>query len=240
MENQNRSDLDNRIAAWRRQLLAKEVIQSDEADELESHLRISMGVLMEQGLSPDEAFLVAQKRLGLVEQLHGEYEKINGHRFWGCKIAWMIGGYLGITLIMGLIKVIASASVFVGKIYPLDGNQMGWVYSIATLAMLTAFIALTTWVSTGTIPLPQLQDRLCSYSVRKKSVLLLILLSVVAGLDIGRSVLPVKLYSVHEVGQYYLVTNYLSLFLRIALPLVWVVVALKIIKKNRATQMQVE
>ena len=170
MEDQNSNELNQSIAAWRRQLLASEAIQPEDADELETHLRASVTQLMEQGLSPDEALLVAQHRLGTVEQVQGEFEKINEHRYWGHRFLWMIVGYLGISLVMTSIKLAASISVLFGKFYALNGIQMGWMHNIATLALFTAFMTGLYGVSTGTIQLPYLLDKMHQYNNRVKII----------------------------------------------------------------------
>lgn len=66
-------DLDVRIAQWREPLLRNGSFYADEVDELESHLRESVDGLVKTGLSEDEAFLVAARRLGSRKELKVAY-----------------------------------------------------------------------------------------------------------------------------------------------------------------------
>ena len=49
-----------------------------DADELESHLREQIADLEAAGLAEDEAFLIAVKRLGQVDQLTAEFAREHG------------------------------------------------------------------------------------------------------------------------------------------------------------------
>lgn len=56
--------LEQRIAEWRTYLCRRQAIHAYDVDELEDHLRDQIGALADAGLSEDEAFLVAVKRMG--------------------------------------------------------------------------------------------------------------------------------------------------------------------------------
>ncbi len=51
--NDARFNLETAIATWRRFLLSERSISSEDADELESHLRDEVDVLLDQGLDPE-------------------------------------------------------------------------------------------------------------------------------------------------------------------------------------------
>ncbi len=74
--------LDAQIAAWRRYLGAHRAISVDDADELESHLRDQITELGRAGLNPDEAFLIAVRRVGAVDQLSWEFAREHSDRLW--------------------------------------------------------------------------------------------------------------------------------------------------------------
>lgn len=59
-------DLATSLAAWRRSLTG---LAPDDIAELESHLLDSMGELQKSGLSEEEAFLIARRRLGKPEEI---------------------------------------------------------------------------------------------------------------------------------------------------------------------------
>ena len=56
--------LEPQIEAWRGHLRKSRTITGQDAAELEDHLREQIASLRDDGLSGDEAFLVAVKRLG--------------------------------------------------------------------------------------------------------------------------------------------------------------------------------
>ncbi|WP_369742923.1 permease prefix domain 1-containing protein [Pseudidiomarina sp. PP-1MA] len=74
--------LTQNIAEWRRYLLRQSAIQEEDADELESHLRDEIDVLIGAGLAADEAFLVATKRLGQIAAISHEFAEVHAGRLW--------------------------------------------------------------------------------------------------------------------------------------------------------------
>jgi hypothetical protein len=74
--------LEEQVAAWRAHLLKSKAITAHDAEELEDHLRERIASLEAQGLSGDEAFLVAVKRLGAVDALTQEFAREHSHRLW--------------------------------------------------------------------------------------------------------------------------------------------------------------
>src|SRR3990172_1923309 len=56
--------LEEQIEQWRSYLRNRRAIHTVDIAELEDHLREQIGALSAAGLAPDEAFLVAVKRLG--------------------------------------------------------------------------------------------------------------------------------------------------------------------------------
>lgn len=75
------SDLEAQISAWRGFVEKRQSIGAD-VDELESHLRDRIDALTASGLSDDEAFLVAVKRLGRVDELSREFAREHSERLW--------------------------------------------------------------------------------------------------------------------------------------------------------------
>ncbi|MBX3098259.1 MAG: hypothetical protein KF761_01645 [Salinibacterium sp.] len=76
------SVLDTHIAQWRAAILRGGAVSSDDADELESHLREQADELVAAGLSEDEAFLVAVRRLGEVNRITAEFAREHSDRLW--------------------------------------------------------------------------------------------------------------------------------------------------------------
>ncbi|MFM9877522.1 MAG: permease prefix domain 1-containing protein [Rhodoglobus sp.] len=74
--------LDTRIAEWRTAMLRGGAVTSEDADELEAHLREQSDDLVATGLSDDEAFLVAVRRLGAVNRITAEFAREHSDRLW--------------------------------------------------------------------------------------------------------------------------------------------------------------
>ncbi|MDH6180107.1 hypothetical protein M2152_000289 [Microbacteriaceae bacterium SG_E_30_P1] len=74
--------LDEQIAAWRKALLRSDAVTDADADELEEHLRDQASDLAAAGLTDDEAFLIAVRRIGQVDAVTAEYAREHGDRLW--------------------------------------------------------------------------------------------------------------------------------------------------------------
>jgi hypothetical protein len=74
--------LEKQIDAWRTHLRKSRAITGPDAKELEDHLREQVASLSAGGLSEDEAFLVAVKRMGAVDALTREFAREHSDRLW--------------------------------------------------------------------------------------------------------------------------------------------------------------
>ena len=74
--------VESQIAEWRRFVGSAPAVNGQDLDELESHLRDQIIELGEAGLSEDEAFLVAVKRMGDVDSLSREFAREHSNRLW--------------------------------------------------------------------------------------------------------------------------------------------------------------
>jgi hypothetical protein len=74
--------LEAQIAQWRDYLRRRQAIHAVDVAELEDHLREQVAVLTEAGLSGDEAFLVAVKRMGDLDTLSREFAREHSDRLW--------------------------------------------------------------------------------------------------------------------------------------------------------------
>jgi hypothetical protein len=74
--------VEEQIAAWRAYVARRDAIAGRDVDELEDHLRDQIGRLEASGLAPDEAFLVAVKRMGGVDELSREFAREHSERLW--------------------------------------------------------------------------------------------------------------------------------------------------------------
>ncbi len=74
--------IEAQIGEWRSYLLRRRTIHDVDVDELEDHLRSQIAELAATGLSGDEAFLVAIKRLGGINDLSREFARERSSRLW--------------------------------------------------------------------------------------------------------------------------------------------------------------
>lgn len=74
--------IEEQINQWRSYLLRRRAIHSVDVTELEDHLRQELAALVKAGLSSDEAFLVAVKRMGSIDALSREFAREHSERLW--------------------------------------------------------------------------------------------------------------------------------------------------------------
>src|SRR5687768_9402641 len=74
--------LETQIEQWRSFLGRRREIHAVDLDELEDHLRVEIDTLLDAGLSPDEAFLVAVKRMGAQDAIANEFAREHSERLW--------------------------------------------------------------------------------------------------------------------------------------------------------------
>ncbi|WP_241843069.1 permease prefix domain 1-containing protein [Agromyces albus] len=74
--------VEHQIDRWRAAVLRGRAVDGGDADELEGHLREQIEELESAGLSGDEAFLIAVKRLGEVDLITAEFAREHSDRLW--------------------------------------------------------------------------------------------------------------------------------------------------------------
>jgi hypothetical protein len=75
-------DLEAQFAQWRHYVQRRRELSRPDAEELEDHLRGSVDELVAAGLHADEAFLVAVKRMGSLDDLSREFAREHSERLW--------------------------------------------------------------------------------------------------------------------------------------------------------------
>ncbi|MGH3900629.1 MAG: permease prefix domain 1-containing protein [Pseudonocardiaceae bacterium] len=75
-------ELEAQFAQWRHYVQRRPELQPSDADELEDHLRGCVDELVAVGLRADEAFLVAVKRMGSLDDLSREFAREHSERLW--------------------------------------------------------------------------------------------------------------------------------------------------------------
>ena len=74
--------LEEQIAQWRAYVRRRQALHGLDVEELEGHLRDQLVALTEAGLTGDEAFLVAVKRMGSLDALSREFARAHSERLW--------------------------------------------------------------------------------------------------------------------------------------------------------------
>jgi hypothetical protein len=81
-ENENGTELETQMAEWRAYMLRRRAVSDSDVDELEDHLRERVADLTGTGLHADEAFLIAVKRMGRMDELSREFAREHSDRLW--------------------------------------------------------------------------------------------------------------------------------------------------------------
>jgi hypothetical protein len=105
MATQTRFDLNAAIENWRNELAAQAQLTPDNRRELEKHLADSVTDLHGRGLSEEESFWLAQRRIGQPRQLAEEFVKANPAKVWRERAFWMVLGLLAFSLWQRLVDM---------------------------------------------------------------------------------------------------------------------------------------
>ena len=152
METTASFDLNGAVQLWRENLSQSPAFRSENLNELESHLRDSIATLQTHGLSAEEAFMVAAKRIGQGGSLESEFGKLNGTAVWLDRLFWILIGYQVWTFIAGAIGLITRNALFFGLYglhYDFKSNGHTIPITLFTLVSLVGFagsLALCWWL----------------------------------------------------------------------------------------------
>ncbi|MHA6511418.1 permease prefix domain 1-containing protein [Tessaracoccus sp. Z1128] len=116
--------LEDQIGQWRAWVLRRGAAIAPDIDELEDHLRGQVGELTSAGLTADEAFLVAVKRMGSLDVLSREFAREHSDRLWK-QLVLGGEGTEGLTrrMVVGLLFAVAAALAV--KLPALLGIEVG-------------------------------------------------------------------------------------------------------------------
>lgn len=144
--------MEAQFAQWRHYVQRRPELQRSDADELEDHLRGCVDELVSVGLRADEAFLVAVKRMGRLDDLSREFAREHSERLWKQLALTGESNSLGAEirsrgdlLAMVVCAAGAAASVKVPELFGMRLAEDGWFYgpnaSLFALPWLAAFLA---------------------------------------------------------------------------------------------------
>src|SRR4051812_23637656 len=89
METQTRFDLNAAIAEWQEELAGQPDLTPVVRRELETHLRDTVTGLQGRGLSNEESFWLARRRVGRPQELSEEFAKADPAQVWRERVFWM-------------------------------------------------------------------------------------------------------------------------------------------------------
>jgi hypothetical protein len=144
-------NLSRAIQNWRQALTESPAIRPDNLDELETHLRDCITGFEAKGLSAEEAFFIATRRLGRPETLAQEFGKVNAATVWRDRALWMLAGMLFLTVGWDLSSTVSSALTYLGSTMSSNGLALGW-WSVAGKFTTLGLVAAVFWrLATGRI-----------------------------------------------------------------------------------------
>lgn len=152
MENPTSFDLNRTILRWRESLAQSPAFRRENLDELETHLRDSVAALETRGLSTEESFLVAAKRIGGVKTLAAEFHKVNPQSVWLDRILWMLIGIQVWGCVVGFTNSASSGVLSLGLVgssfdFANHGQVLPTVlYTFIRLLGLVASFAFCWWL----------------------------------------------------------------------------------------------
>ncbi len=149
--------LEAQIAEWRQFLHRRRAIDDRDGVELEDHLRGEVAALTDAGLSSDEAFLVAVKRMGSLDDLSREFAREHSERLWkqlvvgeredspAARLAARTDGFVAVGL--------AISAALLLQLLPLSGYRMDdpgpFIWRNGILLVLAHVVAYFAWKRSG-------------------------------------------------------------------------------------------
>jgi hypothetical protein len=145
-------ELETQFAQWRQYVLRRRELQPFDADELEDHLRGSVDELVIAGLSPDEAFLVAVKRMGSLDELSREFAREHSERLWKQLVLTSDDGgpvagtrsrrdrWVTVACVLGAVVSVKVPALF-GQSFADDGSFYARNFTLFALPWLAAYLA---------------------------------------------------------------------------------------------------
>ncbi|NLW83023.1 MAG: hypothetical protein GXY41_01250 [Phycisphaerae bacterium] len=228
------------IEGWKQELAGRQTMIASDIEELEAHLQDEMDSLSIAGLSEEESFVIASRRIGNPDSICQEFAKINATVIWRNRFFWMI---MGIVLIQ-IISKFASFFAFIGTI--IGCQLIGWNPLIVGVISAGIQFAIMLWLCLGlyfaAVKLSVFQRLRQKTQIR--IIIVVIGLNVLLGVLLNLGVrfwytaLLVRL-GAEKVGQIAIGDTYKAFGLSILWPIVWLTLLIWLMpKKTPAEQRQ--
>ncbi len=148
---------DREKAMWdlRNQLATSDALSGDDLLELEGHLLDELDALALRGLSEEEAFLIAARRLGEPSAIAREYAKGHPIRTWRAPLFWSSAGAVLVLAGMALINSAMILTFSLGSRFNMNFalmNVLVWAEAFAAPAAFLAIAALYVRARPASVP----------------------------------------------------------------------------------------
>jgi hypothetical protein len=143
--------LEGQIGRWRSYLRRRQPIRPVDVEELEDHLRGEVAALRGAGLSENEAFLVAVKRMGALDAISNEFAREHSERLWKQLVIGSTGASQPVdearteTIVVFALTMVAALAVKVPELFGLEwgtpGHEMFYArnFSLFVLPVVTGY-----------------------------------------------------------------------------------------------------
>jgi len=142
-------DLNNSILNWKNVLKSRDSFTTENIDELESHLNEQISELKLTGLNDEEAFWVAQKRIGTVNSLNQEYTKINSLNIFKKKLHWMLSGIMIMMLYIFFVDSISNLLSTIGLLFKLNLITITYIDYVINEVFFVLLASFLLWIITA-------------------------------------------------------------------------------------------
>ncbi|QXP78829.1 MULTISPECIES: hypothetical protein [Winogradskyella] len=133
MENRTEFNLENNVQKWKSILTKKNNLTKSNIIELENHLLDLIDDLESKGLNKEESFLIAKKRIGKIDDICLEFDKINNNfSFINKLIPYLKGALIYISFII-LSKLFLVITLLLSQKLNIDKSTFN-IISITLLA----------------------------------------------------------------------------------------------------------
>jgi len=135
-------NLENQISLWKSQLSKSGQFNKDNIEELESHLYDEIEQLQQYNLNDEEAYFVAQKRLGNIKDLKQEYGKVNRAQSIYKKMLPYVNGVFIYFFIYSFLEFTLYLSVYIAPNFLKGWGLLSYMLSNIFLVVLGISIVL--------------------------------------------------------------------------------------------------
>src|ERR1041384_230711 len=153
MENQTSFNLNVAIENWRQELAAQASLTAEVRRELETHLRDAIAGFQQRGLTDEESFWLAHRRVGQPQQLGEEFVKTNPAAVWHERVFWMTISLVGSYVFMTWKDLLASWL-----------NHSSWL-EFVNLIPLFVLVGAVVAIRRGLIPNPRNLETMAAWKL---------------------------------------------------------------------------